>query len=199
MSGGGTWFIGDLHFGHAKVAELRGYHSVEAHDGALWHKFERMVRPGDLVYFLGDLSSGSRTGERHALDLIERLPGRKRLIAGNHDSVSSIHRTLSPHIARFNEIFERVGDYGRVNVGQKRQALLSHYPYTADHEEVPRYPQYRLPDLGMPLIHAHTHDTVAIRDREMCVSWEAWRRMVSLGDVIRWIDRLEPSEEGETE
>lgn len=184
---GATWFMGDPHFEHQKVAELRGFASTEAHDAKLAWQWNRQVRPTDLVYVLGDISGGSRRTEARALDVLETLNGRKRLIAGNHDSVSSIHRALSPHIARFNEVFERVGDFGRIRFN-RQEILLSHYPYQEDHFDQPRYMQYRLPDHGLPLIHAHTHSSTRFRGREACVSWEAWGRMVNLGDLSPWLD-----------
>lgn len=187
---GATWFIGDLHFGHEKVSCLRGFTSTDSHDMSIVRQWRRQVNDGDLVHVLGDISGGSRTGERHAFGILRSLPGRKRLISGNHDSVASIHRTLSPHIPLFNEVFERVGDFGRIRV-DSHEVMLSHYPYTADHTDMPRHSQYRLRDMGAPLIHAHTHSDLAVQENELCVSWEAWGRMVSQGDVSRWLNSLD--------
>lgn len=182
-----TWFVGDLHFGHAKVSGIRGFTTTDAHDDSITRQWHKQVQDDDLVYVLGDISGGSRVGEAYALTVLSQLPGRKRLIAGNHDSVASIHRTLSPHLGFYNEVFERVSDYGRVKLN-RRDVLLSHYPYVADHMDEARYMQYRLPDLGAPLIHAHTHSTEKGGGRELCVSWDAWRRLANLGDVARWLD-----------
>lgn len=188
---GAVWFVADLHFGHEKVSGLRGFSSTDAHDASIVARWTRQVRAGDLVYVLGDLSSGSRSGEAHALRVLASLPGRKRLIAGNHDSVSSIHRTLSPHISVFADVFERVSDFGRIKF-ERRDVLLSHYPYRGDHSDGVRYLQYRLPDLGLPLIHGHTHSTERFVGREACVSWEAWGRLVGLGDLSGWLRSFEP-------
>lgn len=182
---GAQWFVGDLHFGHQKVAELRGYNSTNAHDLALAKQWKKQVSEGDTVYVLGDLSGGSRTGEKYALLRLASLPGRKRLIAGNHDSVASIHRRLSPHIPLFNEVFVRIGDFGRIRY-EGREILLSHYPYSGDHGE-DRYTQYRLRDEGRKLIHAHTHSTERFNGNQACVSWEAWNRLVNVGDLKEWI------------
>lgn len=194
---GAIWFIGDTHFGHEKVSGLRGFTHPDYHDAALAGKWLKQVKNEDLVYVMGDVSGGSRTGERAALEFLATLPGRKRLIAGNHDSISSIHRKMSPHTGLFAEVFERVSDFGRIRVAG-REVLLSHYPYTADHTEAgPRYAQYRLKNLGLPLVHAHTHSTERVdplslpAERiELCVSWEAWGRLVNLGDVSQWLDSI---------
>jgi calcineurin-like phosphoesterase family protein len=186
---GAIWFIADLHFGHEKVSTLRGFSDTVHHDFAITKKWERQVQDDDMVYVLGDISGGSRVGESHALSILAELPGRKRLIAGNHDSVASIHRKLSPHTELFGQVFERVSDFGRIRLAG-RDILLSHYPYDADHEFKARYIQYRLPNLGMPLIHGHTHSETRFNVREACVSWEAWGRLVNLGDLVEWFTAI---------
>jgi calcineurin-like phosphoesterase family protein len=186
---GATWFVADLHLMHEKVAELRGFRSCGWHDDHLMKQWRKQVRDGDLVYVLGDLSGGGRRAERLALEMLHMLPGRKRLIAGNHDSVASIHRKLSPHVEVFREVFERIGDFGRTRIDGV-DVLLSHYPYEADHYTEPREMQYRLRDLGAPLIHGHTHSSERFNGREACVSWEAWGRLVSTGDLTPWLNQM---------
>lgn len=191
-----TWFVGDLHFGHRKVAELRGFDTTDEHDAAIRKKWDRQVAPGDLVWVLGDLSSGGATGETLALETIASLPGRKRLIAGNHDSIAGIHRSPSPRSHMFREVFETINDYGRIRINRE-SIYLSHYPYEVQGDgpgrgTAPRYLEYRLPDYGHRLIHAHTHHTHPTSGswtrRELCVSWDAWRRLVNIGDVQKWIE-----------
>lgn len=190
-----TWFIGDLHFGHWKVAELRGFRDVESHDAAIKKRWDRQVQSGDVVHIIGDLSSGSSTGERHALEILSTLPGRKRLTTGNHDSISGIHRSPSPHTRQFREVFETIHDHGRIRINRE-SIMLSHYPYASQGDGPgrgeARFDQYRLPDLGARLIHAHTHHdhptSGSVTGRELCVSWDAWRRLVNIGDVQKWIE-----------
>lgn len=190
-----TWLIGDLHFGHEKVASIRGYRSVEEHDAAIVRKWDRQVAPGDIVHVLGDLSAGGAGGELHALEILQGLPGRKRLVAGNHDSVSGIRREISPRTRFFREVFEQISDHGHVRLNRET-IYLSHYPYRSQGDgpgrSGSRFDQYRLPDYGARLVHAHTHHahptSGSVTGRELCVSWDAWRRLVNLGDVQKWID-----------
>jgi calcineurin-like phosphoesterase family protein len=189
-----TWFIGDLHFGHEKVSQIRGFADTNEHDAAIIAKWRRQVQTDDHVFVLGDISSGARQGELAALSILATLPGRKTLIAGNHDSVSSIHRQQSPHALHFATVFDTVRDYSRIRV-EREDVLLSHYPYASQGDGPGRgemrYGQWRLPDLGGRLVHAHTHNTDpyngSLTRREMCVSWDAWRRMVNFGDIARWV------------
>lgn len=199
-----TWFIGDPHFGHERVAAIRGYAEPGLHDETILHKWRRQVSEDDVVYVLGDLSGGAPVAERRALGLLSGLPGHKRLIAGNHDSIAGIHRKPSPNTEMFREVFEQIHDYGRIR-SEGKQILLSHYPYAAQGDGPgrgeARYLQFRLPDLGAHLIHAHTHHFSAtsgsITGRELCVSWDAWRRLVSMGDVAKWL--AESSAQGGTQ
>jgi len=186
----GLWLVGDTHFGHEKVSQIRGFDSTAAHDESIVQRWSKAVQSGDRVIVLGDISSGSASGEVHALGILASLPGSKWLIAGNHDSVSGIHRKPSPREGLFRDVFDRVTDYGRLRI-EGRDIALSHFPYKASGDGPgrgeARYGQFRLPDEGGLLVHAHTHHTVAVNGREMCVSWDAWRRMVNLGDIAHWV------------
>jgi len=183
---GSTWFIADPHFGHQKVSELRGFSETNLHDNKIVNQWCKQVREADVVYVLGDLSAGGRAAESYALEVLATLPGHKRLIAGNHDSVSGIHRKMSSNWPKFKEVFETVNDFGRVRINGD-EVLLSHYPYEGDHFDDPRFMQFRLRNEGLPLIHGHTHSDVRFAGREACVSWEAWKRMVNVGDLTDWV------------
>lgn len=192
-----TWYIGDLHFSHSKLADLRGFSSVEAHNQHIINKWNKQVRSDDRVFVMGDISSGGKASENEALDILKNLPGEKHLISGNHDSCSSIHRNGFKNHKRFSEAFESIRDYGRIRI-DGTAILLSHYPYWSQGDGIgraePRYAQYLLPDLGDLLIHAHTHHSDPFASsktgREMCVSWEAWNRLVSTGDIVQWMKNI---------
>ena len=190
-----TYFIADLHFGHARVANIRGYVDAtgiatasEVMDLHIEMSWRRTVRPQDRVFVLGDICGGSSWAEEYALDLLSTLPGEKHLIAGNHDSVASIHRNGYKRMDRFREVFASVRDFARIRV-QRRDIILSHYPYAyegdgKDREQRTRYEQFRLPFLGAPLVHGHTHSTVAETDEfQYCVSWDAHQGLVPLSKI----------------
>lgn len=162
---GARWFASDLHLRHRFVASLRGYGTcredadTDAHDREIDRVWRQQVAERDEVFVLGDLTA-SQTD--YALAFIADLPGRKHLIAGNHDEVASIHRNGWKHQRRYLEVFESVRDFGRIRM-QGRDVLMSHYPYLGQSDEHPGYPggaryrEYRLRDEGLPLIHGHTH------------------------------------------
>ncbi|AWY04905.1 metallophosphoesterase [Microbacterium phage Floof] len=157
-----TFYTSDLHLGHEKVAAIRGFESTTDHDMALTERWMATVHPGDTVYVLGDLTGGSAW--RRALEIIGDMPGRKHLIAGNHDGVHPMHRrTYASHMPDYLRVFDTVAPFLRRRIGG-HEVLLSHFPY-AEYGEGPhrggaaasRHNQFRLPNQGRPIIHGHTH------------------------------------------
>lgn len=86
------WFISDTHFHHANILRftgmsgqpLRNFSSVEEMNEHMVDRWNEVVKPGDKVYHLGDVSF--RYGEELA-SIMGRLRGQKRLILGNHDQL----------------------------------------------------------------------------------------------------------------
>ena len=172
----GIWFTADIHVGHAKVAELRGFPDTDSHDQALAQRWDAVIRPADQVWVLGDISGGHGFSEDKALFWISQRPGIKHLIAGNHDGVHPLHSGAH----RIQPLYLRV--FASVNSSAVRKVcgqriLLSHFPYRddphGDHTPQPRYPEYRLPDTGQYLLHGHTHSHIAVRGRQLHVGLDA--------------------------
>jgi len=87
------WFTADWHLGHQFM--LRGipgepvprpkFSSVEEMNETIIENHNRVVKPGDLVYNLGDFALKISTEE--ALTYFKRLNGMQFLIEGNHEVV----------------------------------------------------------------------------------------------------------------
>jgi calcineurin-like phosphoesterase family protein len=199
-----VFYWSDLHLGHRKVAAIRGFgegeEAVRRHDLFIFDAWCRTVTDRDLVYVLGDIAvSGFHT---HALPILAGLPGRKRLIAGNHDPVHPQHRrTFARELPRWLEVFETVSPFERRRLNG-HTVLLSHYPYEEWGEgperggrEAARDLQYRLPDLGTPLLHGHTHGRERGHGHEFHVGVDAWRDgPVAQELVIEWLDLVAAGE-----
>jgi calcineurin-like phosphoesterase family protein len=193
-----TFFMGDPHFGHELVSVIRGYETPEEMTKHIVGKWVKSVKDDDTVYVMGDLSGGGVQTETEALLILADLPGRKRLISGNHDSTSGVHVAASKNWGLMTHVFESVRDYGRLNHNGRR-IVLSHFPYIESGDGPnrghARYEQFRLPNIGNYLIHAHTHHDDPISGSktglEICVSWDAWHRMVDMGDIQQQIKKLE--------
>ena len=118
------FLISDTHFGHTNTwakftredgSPLRPFQSTEDMDETMVENWNRVVRPKDTVYHLGDVVIARRN-----LETVKRLNGRKILIRGNHD----IFRDKDYYEAGFEQI------HGvRVFVDQ---FILSHIPLHPD-------------------------------------------------------------------
>jgi len=79
--------IGDLHLGHAvdKPMDIFG-HAWKDHTRRIEDAWKSVVHEGDLVLVPGDISWAMRMDEAEEdLRWLDRLPGRKLIIKGNHD------------------------------------------------------------------------------------------------------------------
>jgi calcineurin-like phosphoesterase family protein len=76
------WVTSDTHFGHSNIIKYcqRPFASSEEMDEALADNWRKTIKNEDIVYHLGDVYFGKRP------EFLKRLPGRKRLILGNHDN-----------------------------------------------------------------------------------------------------------------
>lgn len=187
-------FTSDLHLGHERVAGLRGYPSTEAHDYAVLESLSG-VAEADVLWILGDVVGAARQWPA-ALESLSWLPGRKRLVLGNHDPAHPMNRNAWKHTAALAEVFEWWGTAASASVCGHR-VVLSHFPYRRDRGEA-RYPQWRLPNEGAWLIHGHTHGTEVVTvkpdgatapaEREVHVGWDAWRRPVADHELAALIE-----------
>lgn len=203
----GIYFLGDPHLGHGKLSEMRGFNSIKAHDDYLMGQM-RELGPSDRLWAMGDLSSGKSAEEQVALEFFGTLNCSVELVFGNHDTGSGINRNGYKKRKHFSQYFNSLNDFAHLAF-MNEQVMLSHYPYAAaadgpDRMDRVRYEAFRLPDLGHPLIHAHTHHSnphapmppksitrIESEDgldlNSLCVSWEARRGLTAEGDVAKWL------------
>lgn len=87
-----TWFTSDLHFGHKNIIKYCNRPwtvdkaGVAKMDHDLVDTWNSVVKPGDVVWNLGDLAFC--TSDAHALECLERLNGVHELLPGNHDEIA---------------------------------------------------------------------------------------------------------------
>lgn len=207
-----TYFTSDLHIGHRLVAGIRGFWQgdgepgpdsepdTDSHTRALIDSWKH-VKTDDIVWILGDLCVSGKWWPGALRVIADYLPGRKRLITGNHDPVSSIHREAWKYQRAALEVFETVQDYGTVRIAGKT-VLMCHYSYsgvgseglddeTGKPRSEERYTEFRLQDCGRPLIHGHTHgkEKLHFSDKgtpQIHVGLDAWNmQLVSSHQIER--------------
>jgi calcineurin-like phosphoesterase family protein len=135
-----VFVISDLHLGHGSTlsfkrpdgSPLRPFLNLHEMHDAIVKGWESVVTPSDKIYVLGDVSMKTN---KMIQGLLADLPGKKRLVRGNHD--------LGPdswyHAAGFKSIY---------GVRQINGVWLTH---------VPMHPQ-SLAGRAVGNIHGHLHD-----------------------------------------
>lgn len=142
------YFTADLHFGHKNILkhcqERPGAMNEDCkqHDEWLLNLWQETVDKWDSVYILGDLTFLKSDDARH---LLEKLPGRKYLIEGNHDG--SI-RAYENYFVSVNQVLDIVIKPSRAPfLKQNLQLSLCHYPMvTWNHKPY-----------GSIMLHGHCH------------------------------------------
>lgn len=83
-------FIGCLHLGHKSIAVSRGFKDEFEHDEYLIKQWNKVVKPRDTVYILGDITMHT---DKHYYKL-DQLNGRKIVVLGNHDKFEHVPALL---------------------------------------------------------------------------------------------------------
>lgn len=185
-----VWFTADTHFFHRAMAATgkgwRPFATVEEHNEALIERWNKVVKPEDQVWHLGDVGMGP---EMDILDMVGRLNGSKHLVAGNHDKCWAGERDAHKHQGLWMSFFDSVQSFARRRLDSNTNFLLSHFPYVGDHTEQQRYDQYRLRDQGLWLVHGHVHDAWKVQGRQLNVGVDVWDfapvHLDQVVDVIR--------------
>jgi calcineurin-like phosphoesterase family protein len=201
-----VWYTSDLHIGHKLVAGLRGFwdedymvtvpvtaenpSGAEAisdtteHDEWLADLWDSTVAELDQVFILGDISIN---GGQHALDWINARPGRKHLIFGNHDPAGPWDRRAVRLQPIWAEYFETMNVYLRRKLNGVN-FMLSHFPYMPYDRVEPRFEQYRVPNLGLPLVHGHVHsDQKTEFPNHFHVGIDAHKALVPQDEIQDWL------------
>ncbi len=112
-----VWFTSDTHFGHSNIIKYcnRPFTSIEEMTEGLIDNFNQIVKPGDTLYHLGDISLNKEVDTNK---ILSRINGTKHLLTGNHDRV---------YMDRLNLSFESIQDYAVVKV-EGVTLVLMHFP-----------------------------------------------------------------------
>lgn len=100
-------FTADLHFGHTNILKHQPNRPFaqegdnKAHDEYMLDLWKSSVGKRDLVYILGDLTFFKSEDARH---LLEKLPGQKFLLQGNHDGSIMLHGHCHGKLDEYNRL-----------------------------------------------------------------------------------------------
>lgn len=169
-----VWMTSDLHLGHRAVAYDRRYGSwpedrslvtdedVKWHDQTLADNWDALVKPEDTVWVLGD----NVINAKHLDEMVAWIsarPGYKHAILGNHDPAHPMHVDSIKYEGHYRKVFKSVGIHRKRKI-MGQYVHLSHFPYDGDGAKEDRAQQWRLPNLGTPIIHGHVHSKVKMTE-----------------------------------
>lgn len=157
-----TWVSSDFHFWHINILKYcdRPFNSVEEMNETIIARALEKVGPKDTFYILGDIAMGDK---KVSLECVDRLPGYKIFVPGNHDVI--FEGETEARRKRFADMYAEVVDvvvpwFPEVNItlGPTKQPFaISHFPYEGDSHDKGRYDEWRPKDSNLPLLHGHTH------------------------------------------
>lgn len=121
------WFISDTHFNHTNILsfkdnngdKLRPFSSTEEMNETMIENWNKVVKPQDKVYHLGDVIFGDK---KDFDGILSRLNGKKRLVLGNHDYGKE--KLLAPYFKEMSSSRQFIKD--------DFKCILSHIPLHPD-------------------------------------------------------------------
>ena len=140
-SGNNIFFTSDTHFGHENIINFckRPFSSVEEMDQKLIENWNKVVKPSDYIFHLGDFCfKGSQYWDK----ILDQLNGHKFLVLGNHDLKNLKD---GPMIK-----FDWIGMQAYIIIGG-RSIFLNHFPFLCYGGS------YRDIDNAVYSFHGHTH------------------------------------------
>ncbi len=171
------WFISDTHFNHAKIMVYchRNFKDVTHMNESLIKNWNDLVKPGDLVYHLGDFSFQTDK-------FIHRLNGDIVLISGNHDK------------KKYNHLFHSVVDSMSLQIGEFN-CHLQHRPIIKEEFKPDRHkkfiPDFSLLDRYQYLIVGHVHQAFKVSGKNINMGVEMWDyKPVHINELIEFMRSL---------
>ena len=148
------WVTSDTHFNHVNMlsfkeadgSPVRPFQDVQEMNEVMIENWNKVVKPGDKVYHLGDVFFGSKDEFK---TLWPRLNGKKRLIVGNHDDIKFLSQGNFFQKVYMWRLFKEFG------------LILTHVPINQDNFRV-----------GAKNVHGHIHTKKSPAGPYQCVCVE---------------------------
>ena len=117
------WFTSDQHYGHENIIKFcnRPFQNTEEMKETLIENHNKVVKPGDRVYHLGDIFWRT-TSDNEALEILTRLQGEHYYIRGNHEEVLKRSKAV-------RDSFIWIRDTENLSVGNYPKIWLAHYAH----------------------------------------------------------------------
>ena len=114
-----SWFSADFHLGHSNILEYsnRPFSSVTEMNESIIENHNKLVKPSDCWYFLGDFAL-CKTED--AIEMLKRLNGQKFTVFGNHDKYNRKSK-------EYTSLWQWAKDYAEIRI-EDQAIVLMHFP-----------------------------------------------------------------------
>lgn len=139
------WFTSDLHMMHNKAFlwEPRGFSNEKEMCEALVENWNKIVKPEDTVYDLGDMALSD---VQVAVKYLQKLNGKHFWIRGNHDTENKVDYIMN---ACWDKMY--YCSWAEVIKHNKQSIYMSHYPTLTSNYDDKKFSQHVIN------LHGHTH------------------------------------------
>lgn len=169
------WFTSDTHFFHKNLLKYRQeFATVEEMNEKLIENYNRLVRPTDIVFHLGDFSFKINQTE----SILNRLNGQKHLVMGNHDyEYENKYRKMNK--------FNWIKSYHRLRIN-KEKIMLFHHPIA----------RWDCAHYGSIHLHGHSHAQYKANGKILDVGVDSAKlilgdyRPFSLDEVMAYMSKV---------
>ncbi len=152
-----TFFTSDTHFGHANIIKhcKRPFISPFEMDSVIIQRWNKVVKPADTVYHLGDFAVWYGDYDPHIP--FRQLNGEKHLVFGNHDH-EPVRKLGWVSVEQYLELPSTLDPNMRADKAFLPRLVLFHFPISSWHQK----------GKGAFHLHGHCHgghpQTVGRRD-----------------------------------
>lgn len=117
-----VFFTSDTHWGHRAIIDYcdRPFGSVEAMNEGLIERWNKVVKPDDIIFHLGDFAM--TISDEEICGILKRLNGHKHIILGNHDE-----RTIARKDSAARAYFDSITPGIRTLKWQGKTIVMCHY------------------------------------------------------------------------
>lgn len=184
-----THFTSDIHHYHTNICKFtkRPYENVEDMNEGMLETINRIVKPQDTLYHLGDFSFSKK--KEVIAEYLKRINGKVIMVLGNHDELfrkeGDYFLQNCPNLMAIHE--ERL----RININ-KVSITLDHYPGRSWYKSC----------YGAWQLHGHTHGSMPMYGRSMDVGWDSphldgspLHRPVSFDELYEFMKTVEVAKE----
>lgn len=179
------YFTSDLHFSHHGILKFSPkfrsqFKNIEEMDEALITMWNKVIKPEDDVYNLGDVCFSKDFNKLKSI--LRRLNGRHHLILGNHDHliIENKEKLLKEYKNDGNPIFSSIQQYAELKINNQ-QYVLFHYPIQ----------EWNRGHYGSIHLYGHIHDSIApVKGKALNIGIDLHCKILSEKDVLEMVCKI---------